>query len=94
MVSPSKPNDHNTKMGREYLQGAKQEWHFHNFQKCRNPSFGLATKAKGLQRCRPRGSPGVTSHTLESVRKCEEVNPHTPKATPTLEDVVLGVQRV
>jgi hypothetical protein len=31
MVSPSKANDHNTKMGREYLQGAKQEWHFHNF---------------------------------------------------------------
>jgi len=28
---------------------------------CRNPSFGLATKAKGLQGCGPRGSPGVTS---------------------------------
>jgi hypothetical protein len=54
---------------------------------CRNPSLGLATKAKGLQGCEPRGSPGVkakalqgcgprrsqgvTSHTLESVRKCE-----------------------
>jgi len=24
---------------------------------CRNPSFGLATKAKGLQGCGPRGSP-------------------------------------
>jgi hypothetical protein len=55
---------------------------------CRNPSFGLATKAKGLQRCRPRGSPGVTSHTPGSVRKCEGVNPHTPKATPTLGDGV------
>jgi hypothetical protein len=53
--------------------------------KCRNPSFGLATKAKGLQRCGPRGSPGVTSHTLGSVGKCEGVNPHTPKATPTWE---------
>jgi hypothetical protein len=51
---------------------------------CRNPSFGLATKAKGLQRCGPRGSSGVTSHTPESVGKCEGVNPHTPKATPTL----------
>jgi len=55
--------------------------------KCRNPSFGLATKAKGLQgcgprggprvkakrsqRCRPRRSPGITSHTPGSVRKCE-----------------------
>ncbi len=71
---------------------------------CRNPSLGLATKAKGLQGCEPRGSPGVkakawqgcgprgsrgvTSHTPGSVRKCEGVNPHTPKATPTLGDGV------
>jgi hypothetical protein len=55
---------------------------------CRNPSFGLATKAKGLQGCEPRGSPRVTSHTPESVRKCEGVNPHTPKAIPTLGDGV------
>jgi len=56
---------------------------------CRNLSFGLATKAKGLQGCGPRGSsgvkakrsqgcgprrsPGVTSHTPKSVRKCEGV---------------------
>jgi hypothetical protein len=26
-------------------------------QECRNPSFGLATKAKGLQGCGPKGSP-------------------------------------
>jgi hypothetical protein len=84
---------------------------------CRNPSLGFATKAKGLQGCGPRGSPGVKarespgikakrlqgcgprrslrqkeaweSHhilpgVLESVRECEGVNPHTPKATPTL----------
>ncbi len=36
-----------------------------------------------------RGSPGVTSHIPESVRKCEGVNPHTPKATPTLGVVAL-----
>jgi len=50
-----------------------------------------------LQECGPRGSPGVkargspgvTSHTPESVRKCEGVNSHTPKATPTLGDGVL-----
>ncbi len=52
--------------------------------KCRNPSFGLATKAKGLQGCEPKESPGVTSHTLGSVGRCEGVNLHTPKATPTL----------
>jgi hypothetical protein len=59
-----------------------------NFRHCRNPSFGLATKAKGLQGCGPKGSPGVTSGTLGSVRKCEGVNPHTPKATPALGDGV------
>jgi len=51
---------------------------------CCNPSFGLATKAKGLQGCKPRKSSGVTSHTPGSVGKCGGVNPHTPKATPTL----------
>jgi len=55
----------------------------------RNPSFGLTTKAKGLQGCgvrgspgvkikrlqgcRPKRSPGVTSHTPRSVRKFEGV---------------------
>jgi hypothetical protein len=46
-------------------------------------------KAKALQGCGTRGSQGVTSHIPRSVRKCEGVNPHTPKATPTLGD---GVQ--
>jgi hypothetical protein len=51
---------------------------------CRNPSLGLVTKAKGLRGCGPRRSLGVTSHAPGSVEKCEGVNPHTPKATPTL----------
>jgi len=42
-------------------------------------------KANALQGCGPRRSPGVTSQTPGSVRKCEGVNPHTPKATPTWE---------
>jgi hypothetical protein len=57
--------------------------------KCRNPSFGLTTKVKGLQGCGPKGSPGVkakksqgcetnkssgvTSHIPRNVRKCEGV---------------------
>jgi len=41
-----------------------------------------------LQGCEPRGNPGVTSHTPGSVGKCEGVNPHTAKATPTLGDGV------
>jgi len=59
--------------------------HYH----CRNPSFGLATKAKGLQGCGPSGSSGVkakklqgcgprksmgiTSQTPGNVKKCEGV---------------------
>jgi hypothetical protein len=30
VASPQKPNEHNAKMGREYFQGVKQEWQFHN----------------------------------------------------------------
>ncbi len=51
---------------------------------CRNPSFGLATKVKGLQGCGPRGSMGVASETPENVGECEGVSYHTPKATPAL----------
>jgi hypothetical protein len=41
---------------------------------CRNPSFGLATKAKGSQGGGPRESPRVTSHTLGSVGKCPKTS--------------------
>jgi hypothetical protein len=51
---------------------------------CRNPSFGLTTKAKGLQGCGPRGNPRVTSETPGSVGECEGVSLHTPKATSKL----------
>jgi len=78
-------------------------------EECRNPSFGLATKAKGVarlrakrkeaQESRQRHCKGVgqeevwESHhkllgVLESVREYEGMNPHTPKATPTLGDGV------
>ncbi len=46
------------------------------------------TKAKGLQGCGPKGTPGVTSRTPGSVGKCEGVNPHTPKTTLALGDGV------
>jgi hypothetical protein len=68
---------------------------------CHNPSFGLATKAKGVARLRAkrkearelRQEEAQESHhilpgMLESVREYEGVNPHTPKATPTLGDGV------
>ncbi len=59
---------------------------FINVSMYRNLSFGLTTKAKGLQGCGPREISGVTSHSPVSVGKCEGVNPHTPKAIPTLGD--------
>jgi hypothetical protein len=56
-------------------------------------ALGLRPRLRGLQGCGPRGSPrvkargspGVTSHIPGSVRKCEGMNPHTPKATLTWE---------
>ncbi len=63
-------------------ESISRKQHGPNFFKCTNVAtlaFGLATKAKGLQGCGPRGSPGVTSHIPRSVGKCEGVNPHIPK---------------
>jgi hypothetical protein len=63
-------------------------------------------KAKALQGCGPRGSPGVTSHTPGSVRKCEGVwgsepshsqgNSHfrkwSPGGLPKLQKIIAGVK--
>ncbi len=86
-------------------------------EECRNLSFGLTTKAKGVARlqakrkearesrqrhCKVAGqeearelrqeeareSHHILLGVLESVREYEGVNPHTPKATPTLGDRV------
>jgi len=43
-------------------------------------------REEGTLGVKARGSPGVTSHTPGSVRKCARMNLHTPKATPTLGD--------
>jgi hypothetical protein len=51
-------------------------------------ALGLRPKQEGLQGCGRKGSPRVTSHIPGSVGKCEGMNPHTPKATPTLGDGV------
>ncbi len=34
------------------------------------------------------GSPGVTSHALNNVGECDEINLHIPKWAPTLKVVV------
>jgi hypothetical protein len=43
------------------------------------------TKVRACKGVGQEGSLGVTSHAPESVGKCEGMNPHTPKWTPTLE---------
>jgi tRNA/tmRNA/rRNA uracil-C5-methylase (TrmA/RlmC/RlmD family) len=51
---------------------------------CRNLKFGLVTKTNACKVAGQEGSPEVTFHALGNVRKCEGMNPHTPKGTPTL----------
>jgi hypothetical protein len=50
---------------------------------CRNPSFGLMTEARLGKSAGQEGGLGNTSYTPRSAGKCERMNPHTPKATPT-----------
>jgi hypothetical protein len=47
--------------------------------RCRNPSLRLATKVRAYKVVGQEGSPRVTPHAFGSVRKCEGMNPHTPK---------------
>ncbi len=51
---------------------------FRHYQ-CHNLSLGLATKVRAYKGVGQEGSPGVTSHALGSVGKCERMNLHTPK---------------
>jgi hypothetical protein len=51
---------------------------------CRNPSLGLATKARGCKVTGQEGSLGVMLHVPGNARKCDGIDPHTPKGTPTL----------
>jgi hypothetical protein len=44
---------------------------------CHNPSFGLATKAKGLQGCGPRGrKPGSQGKSIARVRAKKKPGSH------------------
>jgi len=51
---------------------------------CYKPNFGLATKAKVYKGANQQWSLRVTFHVPGSVKKCEGMNPHTPKWVPTL----------
>jgi hypothetical protein len=57
---------------------------FEFFNGCRNPSLGLATKAKVCKGASQKGSMGITSHALGSVGDCEGMNLHTSKWVPIL----------
>jgi hypothetical protein len=51
---------------------------------CRNPNLGLTTKIRACKGASQKGSSGITFHLPRSVRKCEGMNPHTPKWALTL----------
>jgi hypothetical protein len=51
---------------------------------CRNPSFEFTTKARAWKGASQELSMGVTFHVPRNLRKCEGMNPHTFKWTPTL----------
>ncbi len=51
---------------------------------CRNPSLGLATKARGCKVAGQEGSPGAMPHAPKSAREREGIDLHIPKGTPTL----------
>jgi hypothetical protein len=53
-------------------------------QICHNPNLGLTTKARAYKVVGQEGSPGITPHAPGNVRKCEGMNPHTPKGASTL----------
>jgi len=61
---------------------------------CRNPNFGLATKARGCKVVSHKGSLGVMPHAPRSARECEGINPHTPKGIPILGVGVLMESRM
>ncbi len=49
------------------------------YHQCRNPSLGLMTKARGCKVAGQEKDPRVTSYAPRSAKKCEGMNPHTPK---------------
>jgi hypothetical protein len=70
---------YNRDLGRKMLLNQNQD-----LASCRNLSLGLAIKAKACKGANQKGSSGVTSHAPRNVGKCEGMNFHTTKGTPTL----------
>ncbi len=67
-----------------------------------NPSLGLVTKARAYKGVGQEGSPGVTSHALGSVGKCENEPSHSqvsshfgswsPDGLPNFQRAIAGVK--
>jgi hypothetical protein len=55
-----------------------------NDQRCNNPNFGFAIKAKVCEGASQKWNPRITFHVLMSVGECEGMTLHTPKWTCTL----------
>ncbi len=51
---------------------------------CCNLNIGLTTKTRACKSAGQERSLGVTFHAPGDAKKCEQMNPHTPKGTPTL----------
>jgi hypothetical protein len=58
--------------------------HIENLRYYHNSNLGLMIKARACKDASQRWSPGITFHAPMSVRKCEGMNPHTPKWVLTL----------
>jgi len=46
-------------------------------KKCRNPSLGLATKARACEGVGQEGGLAITFHALGSANECEGMKPHS-----------------
>jgi len=51
-------------------------------------TLGSRPRQRACKVASQEGSPEVTLHAPENVGKCEGMNPHTPKATPTLGTII------
>jgi len=78
------------------IQGQGSPWHINNpfshqmftigspLPSCHDPNLEFVTKTRAYKGEGQEWSLGVTFNALESVRRCEGMNPHIPKWAPTL----------
>jgi hypothetical protein len=62
-----------------FTNGLQSIEEYINIEDCRNPSFGLATKARACKVAGQEGTSGGTLHAPGSAKECEGMNPHILK---------------